>query len=626
MSRRPALVQPAPAPLAPADAVTGLVGHRGFHERLAAELARARRDGSALCVVLLDLDHFRVLNDAHGHAAGDAALREVAGRLGELVRDGDVLARLGADGFGLVLPGANGPFGAAVAERCCAAVARPTADGAALSCSAGVASFPADDPCGSRLLERAEGALRWAKRAGRAQVRCFDPREVAVGSDAEERAEVLALLARDDALTIVAQPIVELATGRIAGYEALARVTGTEPQRPPDQWFAQARRCGLGPALEARALARALALPDRPAGAYLALNVSPAALLSAEVAAVLPDDLGGLLIELTEDALFASDATLDAALGALRARGARIAVDDAGAGYSGLQQLLRVKPDVLKLDRSLIDGIVADESKIALVEALARFATTTGAAVCAEGIERLDELRLLARFDVTYGQGYRLGRPGTPWPAVDGDAAAAAAAEVRWGMRVAPGVDAAGGRATMGDVSDELSHVRTRADLDRALGRIERLLHADDIAVSRVLAEERCVETVSTHETEPDGRERFAFGDYATTERVVGDQVVGQIVAGDPAADPAEEALLRTYGFAAVLLAPIVRRGETVGLLEFYRRAPRPWTGTEVDQARVLANQLSCLLMAGSFDGADEAAAAATTPSAAFGAPAGASV
>jgi EAL domain-containing protein (putative c-di-GMP-specific phosphodiesterase class I) len=99
----------------------------------------------------------------------------------------------------------------------------------------------------------------------------------------------------------------------------------------------------------------------------------------------------------------------------MRARGARIAVDDAGAGYAGLNQLMRVQPDVIKLDRSLIEGIHADKAKIALVEFFVMFARRVGAAVCSEGIETIDELRALVNLGVNYGQGYLLGRPAEPW-------------------------------------------------------------------------------------------------------------------------------------------------------------------------------------------------------------------
>ena len=155
--------------------------------------------------------------------------------------------------------------------------------------------------------------------------------------------------------------MLELATGRVCGYEALARIDG-EPVRRPDQWFAQAHRAGLGAELEALALRAALAVAGRPAGTFLALNVSPGALLAPPVADALPDDLSGYVIELTEHELFTAEGALEACLAELRARGARVALDDAGAGYAGLQQLIRVAPDILKIDRSLVHGAHSDAS------------------------------------------------------------------------------------------------------------------------------------------------------------------------------------------------------------------------------------------------------------------------
>jgi diguanylate cyclase (GGDEF)-like protein len=576
------------------DALTGLTNHRAFHERLAQELDRARRQGDPLSVVTLDLDHFKNINDTYGHAEGDAALQAIALELGEQARRYDVVGRLGGEEFALILPGLDGASAFAVAERCRRAVSRLTVHGSTISCSAGVASFPADDPDGGRLLELADGALYWAKRSGRAQVRRFDPREVVLLSGSEQHRQVRALLERHDTLTPVFQPIIELTTGRIAGYEALTRFLATEPVRPPDQWFAQARRCGLGPALEARAIAVALSVRGRADHTFLSVNVSPAGLMSREVREVLPDDLRDIVIELTEDDIFSSDPALEATLADLRRRGGRIAVDDAGAGYAGLQQVVRLKPDILKLDRSLISGIHEDASKIALLEAMARFAATTGAAVCAEGIEEVAELRQLARFDVTYGQGYALGRPGPPWPGSDAAVAGEATAETRWGMRVTAGAENASGERTIGDISEALCRVRSRADLDRAIAMIERLMHADDIAVSAVVPRERCVQTLSSHDW--GATTRYSFDDYPTTEQVIVHQTLGQIVDGDPAADPAELEVLREDNFAAVLLAPIIFRGETIGLLEVYRRTARPWAGTEVDQVRMLAHQLSAVL------------------------------
>jgi diguanylate cyclase (GGDEF)-like protein len=576
------------------DPLTGLANHRTFHERLAAALADARRTQLPLSVVALDLDHFKTVNDTFGHAEGDKALQAVAAELRRHTRGPDVVGRIGGEEFGLILPGADSQHAGEVAERCRRALSELAVDATALSCSAGVASFPADDPDGGRLLELADGALYWAKRAGRAQVRHYDPREVVLLSGTEQSDQVRAVLDGRIAISAVFQPIVELATGRIAGFEALTRFTGTDPVRAPDLWFAQARRCGLGPALEAHALGAALAVPGRPAGTFLSVNVSPGALVSTELARVLPQDLRDIVIELTEDDVFSSDPALDEALMGLRRRGARIAVDDAGAGYAGLQQIMRVKPDILKLDRSLMQGIHRSESQIALLDAMTRFATTTGAAVCGEGIETVEELRVLGRFDVTYGQGYALGRPGAAWPEVDERVAAEATAEVRWGMRLLAGASA-GGDLTLGDISSALSCVRDRAGFDATLRDLERLVHADAVAISRVIPGQRCVETVSTNDGQPPG-ERFGFDEYPTTERVVSGQVLGQILAGDPAADPAEVAVLSRFGYSAVLMAPIILGGETIGLVEIYRCAPRPWTGTEADHVRLLAQQFGALL------------------------------
>src|SRR5262249_44859419 len=218
--------------------------------------------------------------------------------------------------------------------------------------------------------------------------------------ETEQRAEIQSLLERK-AIRIVFQPVVELATGRPAGYEALARFDG-EPARGPDEWLAQAHRAGLGAELEALAIETALKTPGRPDNSFLALNVSPRALLSNAVKQALPQDLNTIVIELAEDEPCGGEGELEQAIAALRARGARVALDDAGAGYAGLQQLIRIAPDILKLDRALIHGAHADPSRRALLEALIAFAADTGAAVCGEGVEDLDDLRALVALDITY--------------------------------------------------------------------------------------------------------------------------------------------------------------------------------------------------------------------------------
>jgi diguanylate cyclase (GGDEF)-like protein len=575
------------------DGLTGLLNHRACHEQLGEEVVRAAALEAPLSVVVLDIDHFKTVNDAYGHAEGDKVLTAAAGKLRSAVREHDLVARLGGEEFALILPGVDGTQAAHAAERARAAIAEVGVGGAPLSCSAGVATYPEDARDAGRLLELADGALYWAKRSGRDQSRRYDRRFAGQLSGDGQRAEIEALLAREDSIVPVFQPVLELATGRVAGYEALARMPNG-PFRPPDQWFGQAHRAGLGPALEAAALRAALRVCDRPERTFLALNVSPGALLTPEVRATLPDDLSGVVIELTEHELFSTDSALDRELAELRDRGARIALDDAGNGYSGLQQIIRVAPDILKLDRSLVDGVHDDPHRFALLEALISFACTTRAAVCAEGVETLEDLAVLAAMDVTYAQGWALARPDVPWGLLSPAAVASASAEVRTGMRIArePHDDAA---PTLGDLIARLTTVSSVDDIRDMAALIPAVLGGDDAAVSRVVPGENCVEDISRHGWSSPG-ERYLLSDFPATEYVLRSRTAGQIVVGDPASEPSEVALLEQSGFQAVLMVPLVFGGRDVGLLELYRRHAMPWNSGEIERAQLLAHQLAAVL------------------------------
>ena len=307
------------------DGLTGLLNHRGSQEVLRREIEAAAIAGTPLSVVVVDLDHFKRINDSHGHAEGDKALAAAAAKLRSVVRAGDAVGRLGGEEFVLVLPGVAGEAAAEAAERARAALAEVQVGRRRLQCSAGVATFPGDAQEAAELLERADAALYAAKHAGRRQTRRYAPNLAARPSRADERGEVEALLRRgDDAMHMVFQPVLELATGRVCGYEALARIDG-EPVRRPDQWFAQAHRCGLGAELEALALHAALAVPDRPAGHVPRPQRQPAARCSRRRSpTILPADLSDVVIELTEHELFtAEDDARGVPRGAARAWRAR---------------------------------------------------------------------------------------------------------------------------------------------------------------------------------------------------------------------------------------------------------------------------------------------------------------
>lgn len=411
--------------LALRDSLTGLSNHRDFHDALRAEMERALAGAETpISLVALDLDHFKVINDEFGHPVGDEVLRAVGQALRRFVRASDTVARLGGEEFALLLPGADATSAAEVAEQARRAVAELiVSPGVKVRCSAGVATYPVHAGDGSALLECADGALYWAKRSGRNQVRVYDPHHVSTASTAQRRAEIVAVLEDPDGIRPVFQPLLDLHTGVVAGYEALARFPNSGSARTPDLWVAEAHRCGLGPDLEAQAVRAAFSI-ERPDEAFLSVNLSPSVAGSRQVLDALPEDLTGVVLELTEhEALSGEGDGLDATLADLRARGARIAVDDAGAGYAGLQHVMRLRPDIVKLDRALVTGVAGDPARAALIECFVTFARRTNAQVCAEGIENAEDLRTLAALGVDYAQGYLLARPAAPWTSIDPAAA-----------------------------------------------------------------------------------------------------------------------------------------------------------------------------------------------------------
>ena len=407
--------------LAHRDPLTGLANHRHFQEALGDELEAARRDGRPLAVVLIDIDDFKLLNDSRGHPVGDEMLGAAAGSLRSAMRNLGQVARVGGDEFGIVLPDTGRTQALALAEAARAAIEAAGTMRGSLRCSAGIACFPDDARTPGALLQLASGALAWAKAGGGGRSRRYDPEHVFVVTD-EQREEFAELIARPHAVAAVFQPIVALATGKPVGYEALARFEG-KPGLPPSWWFSQAHRFGLGAALEAEAVGLALETPGRPEDTFISVNLSPSALGTPEVHERLPANLQGVVVEITEEERVLDVEGLQRHLDPLRARGARIAVDDAGEGYAGLQQVMSMRADIIKLDRALVADVHADPAKIALIGSLVHFARSTGASICAEGIETLSELRVLIHLGVATGQGWALARPGAPWPEIDPEAA-----------------------------------------------------------------------------------------------------------------------------------------------------------------------------------------------------------
>lgn len=227
-----------------------------------------------------------------------------------------------------------------------------------------------------------------------------------------ERVERIRRALVKDAMRMLFQPILDLSSGRAVGVEALARFN-LDPQRTPDVWFREAAGVGLGVDLELAAMQAAVAEVDRlPTGTYISVNLSPDTTASPRFLEVLDQSRGHrVVIEVTEHAAVEDYDALDPALAGLRARGGRLAIDDAGSGYASLRHILRLAPEIIKLDITLTRNIDTDRPRRALASALCSFAAEIEAIIVAEGIETRAEVEALQALGVRYGQGYFLARP-----------------------------------------------------------------------------------------------------------------------------------------------------------------------------------------------------------------------
>jgi diguanylate cyclase (GGDEF)-like protein len=572
------------------DPLTQLPNRALFYDRIEHALHRAVREGHLVAVCMLDLDDFKKINDSLGHAAGDELLIQVAQRLRGVLRTGDTAARLGGDEFGILLEGVgerSEPI--QVAERMLTSLRQDfevSDEMIEVLPSVGVAMSDGKDTLVEDLLRHADVAMYAAKRHGKNRFEMFDP---AMGdASAEEaaehgheggenerqpwfkraeqqRAEILSLLERDGLVKAQFQPLLDLRTARIAGFEALARFSAAADgtTSPPNVWFSQAHRAGLGPRLEAAALRVALNTPGRPTAAFLSVNVSPSSLASEEVREALPDDLSKVVVEITENELVTAAPSLHAVLEELRGRGARIAVDDAGAGYAGFTQLVRLRPDIIKLDRALVHGVSTDDYRAALIGSFVRFARSIDSLICAEGIETMADLRTLAELDVTYGQGYALAPPGRPWPEVDGTATSACYSawhEALHGLTTEHSSD----EARLEHVATTVASVRGPQDIAAALDTVCRDLGAERAALRRLL---------------PDG-----------TLATVGGMPLTSTVRFD------ETCVEFASAAGRLLVLPIATGGQPHGVLELMAPEGRPWHRSEIHRARVLAQLFATAL------------------------------
>jgi diguanylate cyclase (GGDEF)-like protein/PAS domain S-box-containing protein len=410
------------------DPLTGLANRARLADRLVQALALRARRRSRLALHVIDLDGFKEVNDTLGHAAGDELLRQVAKRFAAAVRATDTLARLGGDEFAVVQVDLKAPEdAAALARRLLESLVAPfTLEGQEVHAAAsiGIALCPDDAEDGEELMRRADLAMYRAKESGRSNFAFFVPALDRLVQLRRALEAELRVALEGDALFLLFQPKVEIASGLVVGAEALLRWRHpTHGVIEPDVFVPLAEKNGLIRAIGRRVLELACRQLDRWRRSGLAIpvaiNVSAAQLRDSDFA----DHLERLLkryaldprllgIEVTESLLVAP--SVEEVAGMLRriaSLGVEIAIDDFGTGYSSLLNLKRLPVQTIKIDRSFVGGIGSDRDSETIVEAIVQLARALDKSVVAEGVERPEQARFLAERGCRLAQGYLYARP-----------------------------------------------------------------------------------------------------------------------------------------------------------------------------------------------------------------------
>ena len=393
-----------------------------------------------------------------------------------------------------------------------------------------------------------------------------------------------------DAVAIMLQPIVDIWTGSIVAAEALARFPA-HPDVSPAEVLARAHASGTGGELEAACLVAALERRgEMPDGVLICLNVSPDALVDRAVQRALPDDLHGVVLELTEQ-----DAThfgpAQKSLLELRGRGALLAIDDASTGYAGLLRLARLRPDVVKLDHALVAGARDRVEQSAVIQALVSLSQRIGARVLGEGVETLDDLNHLAALEVDLAQGWVIAPPASSLPGVSPEAVAACRAARAELLSATANRSPLPGSASITSITAALTGSARLDDLHTALRAAALSLGVDEIALSTLIDGEQLREVSCTCAL-PD-HARYWLDDFPATRHALMTGTMVEAHVADDNTDSAERHLLERDGFASLLLTPILIGSTPLGVLEFRHRTHRDWTSRDISSVRTLADHVA---------------------------------
>lgn len=398
------------------DLLTGLPNRHQFEQEL------GRVHAQELSVLAIDVDDLQSINNDYGHAAGDQVLQAVARCLAQSIRGHDIVARVGGDEFAALLPGATASEAAVVAQRIVdtlRGVEIPYgAKQVTIGCATGGVGI---DP--REVLGWADEALYRARKLGRGRIESSARRAASPGGRISDWGEVLQGMLTEGGIRSVYQPIVDLGSGGLHGFEALARPQGMAAYGSVESLFGAALRLGMGGDLDW--FSRRAALDggrELPPAAPLFVNISVAGLMDPlhDVDQMLlllewaGRDAADVVLEISEREHVGDKERFVEVLEEYRAAGLRFAMDDVGEGHSTLEVLAASAPEYVKIARSLVMAAASSAGAQAVIQSLVGFARATGALVIAEGLETADDVRRMVDLGVDLGQGYGLGRPEAP--------------------------------------------------------------------------------------------------------------------------------------------------------------------------------------------------------------------
>jgi diguanylate cyclase (GGDEF)-like protein/PAS domain S-box-containing protein len=409
------------------DSLTDLPNRVLLVDRLVHTLAGARRRGSQVGVLFLDLDHFKVVNDSLGHTCGDDLLRQVAERIAKAIRPGDTVARFGGDEFVIVCDDVSDLAIAEIGARVLGALSQPSHladEDVIVTASIGVA-IADKNATPESLLRDADFAMYRAKERGRGCIELFDEAVRAKAEQHLSQASALRDALQRGEFTVHYQPVVELSTGKMVNAEALLRwehPSGVLVQ--PDEFIPLAEETGLIVPIGAWVLEQAcqqlVQWQRTDPSMSVAVNLSLRQTLSPDIVEMIDDVLartgappGNLTLELTESVFMEDSGLLEETLARVKSLGVRLSIDDFGTRYSSISRLKRLPVDAVKVDRTFVDGLGTDSHDTALVAAIVAMAAALDLEVTAEGVETHGQLDYLKRLHCRRAQGFYLARPMT---------------------------------------------------------------------------------------------------------------------------------------------------------------------------------------------------------------------